>query len=270
MPRPKTLKKCSFCSKEVYNLAGHGLCAACYYREKRNGTPEYTKVRKPCSVEGCERQSVAQSLCDMHYHRLWRTGDVTGENYDRRGHASVHPLYNTYSWMFRGTLGVDVRWKDFWSFVADVGERPTPKHRLYRLDTRKDYGPDNFEWRQFLTDVPATEKNEYMRAYRMRRPRAMKGYDLKRYGLTSARYEEMRATQNGLCIICSRPERAVSKQTGMIRDLAVDHDHVSGAIRDLLCSGCNRGLGYFDDDPELLRAAADYLDRHKRTQEVPE
>jgi hypothetical protein len=38
-----------------------------------------------------------------------------------------------------------------------------------------------------------------------------------------------------------------------------DHDHRSGLFRGWLCNGCNRGLGFFDDDPETLRRAADYL-----------
>lgn len=42
--------------------------------------------------------------------------------------------------------------------------------------------------------------------------------------------------------------------------LAVDHDHGTGAIRGFLCTHCNRGLGYADHDPDLLRAMADYLE----------
>jgi hypothetical protein len=41
--------------------------------------------------------------------------------------------------------------------------------------------------------------------------------------------------------------------------LAIDHDHVTGDIRGLLCHACNVALGLLNDDPELLEAAAGYL-----------
>lgn len=48
------------------------------------------------------------------------------------------------------------------------------------------------------------------------------------------------------------------------RQVHIDHDHVSGYSRGLLCGRCNRGLGMFKDSPNLLAKAANYLERCKK------
>jgi hypothetical protein len=50
------------------------------------------------------------------------------------------------------------------------------------------------------------------------------------------------------CVICGSEE-----------DLVVDHCHKTNTIRGMLCNHCNRGLGHFRDDPELLEFARIYL-----------
>jgi hypothetical protein len=73
----------------------------------------------------------------------------------------------------------------------------------------------------------------------------------RQYGMTVADYEAIKAGQGGVCAIC----RMASKKT-----LNVDHCHVTGEVRGLLCDACNKGCGHFRDRPELLRAAAAYLE----------
>ncbi|MFG3582579.1 endonuclease VII domain-containing protein [Streptomyces sp. NPDC047990] len=73
------------------------------------------------------------------------------------------------------------------------------------------------------------------------------------YGLSSEEYALLFAYQGGRCAICKETRRS---------NLAVDHDHKTEAIRGLLCQRCNgqllaRGAR---DRPEVLRAAADYLE----------
>ncbi len=71
------------------------------------------------------------------------------------------------------------------------------------------------------------------------------------YGITLEDYDAMLAAQNGACAICRRRSQ---------RRLAVDHCHLTGMVRALLCDGCNKGLGNFEDQPGWLRRAADLLE----------
>lgn len=82
------------------------------------------------------------------------------------------------------------------------------------------------------------------------------------YGVDAQRYQDMLREQGGVCAICKRPERAPDKASGKTKDLAIDHDHKTGAVRALLCSSCNRALGLFNDDRATLDAARAYLDKH--------
>jgi hypothetical protein len=94
--------------------------------------------------------------------------------------------------------------------------------------------------------------NQKGRESRERNHGSVRSYHLKaRYGITGEQAAEMLDAQDGLCAICR--ERPADH---------VDHDHLTGRVRGLLCFNCNGGLGQFRDDPELLRAALDYLDRH--------
>jgi hypothetical protein len=77
----------------------------------------------------------------------------------------------------------------------------------------------------------------------------------RRYGITAAEADHMLRRQDGLCAICRTAPAA-----------HVDHDHETSAVRALLCFNCNGGLGQFKDDPAVLRAAADYVEEHKRRQ----
>lgn len=74
------------------------------------------------------------------------------------------------------------------------------------------------------------------------------------YGLRAGEYDELLAQQGGGCAICGRAKSVNGRR------LSVDHCHATGRVRGLLCSGCNSGLGFFQDDARLLLVAACYLD----------
>lgn len=82
-----------------------------------------------------------------------------------------------------------------------------------------------------------------------------------RKGVPTEQYEALLAKQYGLCAICGITE----EQNGRAFDLDHDHGCCPGertcglCIRGLLCGRCNRGIGMFDDNPDMLRAALRYL-----------
>jgi hypothetical protein len=74
------------------------------------------------------------------------------------------------------------------------------------------------------------------------------------YGISERHYNWLFTKQDGTCAICK------SKLANHIwGKLNIDHCHKTKTVRGLLCSPCNMGLGKFNDDPELLAKARDYL-----------
>ncbi|WP_432421584.1 endonuclease VII domain-containing protein [Nocardia brasiliensis] len=94
------------------------------------------------------------------------------------------------------------------------------------------------------------------RAERAQLPR-LRAKRVQQYGLTVEDYDRMWNEQDGKCAICRRPQQRYAD--GRLIELSVDHCHKTGRVRGLLCSGCNRALGYMDDNPDWLSAASDYL-----------
>jgi hypothetical protein len=83
---------------------------------------------------------------------------------------------------------------------------------------------------------------------------------LKKFGLTPEQYSEMEKAQDGLCAICKRPPTASDPRK---KRLCVDHDHETGKVRQLLCHGCNVGLGCLQDNTAILFRAIEYLNQHR-------
>lgn len=71
------------------------------------------------------------------------------------------------------------------------------------------------------------------------------------YGITPDEYFSLVDRQQGLCAICKGESKNL--------ELCVDHDHVTGKVRGLLCRTCNLGLGHFKDNSQILSAAISYL-----------
>ena len=89
--------------------------------------------------------------------------------------------------------------------------------------------------RKWAIDNPERYAENMRRAY------------LKRtHGITPSEYSEMIKTQNGLCACCGNPDYN--------KNLAVDHDHVTGKRRKLLCHTCNNHLGIYERKKDMFEA----------------
>lgn len=76
------------------------------------------------------------------------------------------------------------------------------------------------------------------------------------YGITPEDYDRLFAEQDGKCALCKTPSDWRPR-----RGLRIDHCHVTGVIRGLLCDSCNSALGRLGDTVDGLTKALNYLIR---------
>jgi hypothetical protein len=76
-----------------------------------------------------------------------------------------------------------------------------------------------------------------------------------KYGITLDQYNIMLSSQNGVCAICGMQDRNGKR-------LSVDHNHVNGNVRALLCSDCNCAIGLMKENTELIGKMLDYLNKY--------
>lgn len=96
------------------------------------------------------------------------------------------------------------------------------------------YQPTSSNQRYCTTCVPHGRARKNMRAY----------------GISEPEFQEAYNKQNGCCAICGKPDVPEDR----IHKLLVDHCHVTGKFRGLVCRSCNMALGYIDNKEWLARA----------------
>lgn len=90
------------------------------------------------------------------------------------------------------------------------------------------------------------------------RKAAKKGICKRLYGMSQQEADYfVDVASNGPCGICKKKSHG---------GLVVDHCHSSGMNRGFLCSSCNTAIGHMKDNPEIIRAAIDYLRKSKISQ----
>lgn len=193
--------------------------------------------------------------------RVQRHGNVDAARPDDWGNREKHPAYSSWCNLRRyHRQSMQESWRDdFWAFVKDVPEKPKMS-QAQRTDSTQPWGKDNFYWKEKRSS--STEYKQYMREWHQKARAAnyeyySDAYLRKKYGITLEWYRKQLSKQNNVCAICKQPETAVIK--GKVISMPVDHCHKTGKTRGLLCTKCNRGLGLFRDDHDILKSAIDYL-----------
>lgn len=131
-----------------------------------------------------------------------------------------------------------------------VGEFRFRNDREYRLPQCKNCDRE-YSKNKYATDPVYREKGKVTtRNWTRANPEKVRAHNLKsHYGLTPEQVDGAIKNQQGLCAICGK--ELINPQ--------VDHCHVSGCFRGMLCKTCNTGLGKFGDSFSRLLKAASYL-----------
>lgn len=222
-----------------------------------------------CSIRNCESPVIARDLCRKHYKRWQRHQDPLRGPPTDWGVKENHPLGGLFSHIRRTRKdSLDPRWRSsFTQFIKDVGERPE-NGRLRPVDPELPLGPENFYWKIIIPWSPHPEERKKRMRESARRQRELNSEEtkdkdlLRTYGVSLGWYQEVSESQNHNCAICGNPETL--RIRGKLVRLAVDHKPGTRHVRGLLCSKCNRGLGLFCDNPEILKLAAKYLQNHEK------
>jgi Recombination endonuclease VII len=127
-----------------------------------------------------------------------------------------------------------------------IGERM----QAYREARRDEIRERNNAYYQANKEV-ITERARVSRQARDRNnDPSLRNVKLRRYGISAAEYDALLEKQGGACAICRKRSK---------RRLCVDHCHLTGTVRGLLCAACNLALGTLKEDQASLVAALAYL-----------
>lgn len=229
---------------------------------------------RTCSEVGCDRPHNSRGLCRMHYMRLRNSGRASGGrtcsyvdctrshygrgwcrlHYDRARANGGDPAKHRPAW-FESWTRTDAKPCTECGEVKDLDEyAPNSMGFLGRANKCR---PCFNRYQNVLIEkTPGARERRREYSSRPEVIAAQRMHWVRRtYGPVGVALEERRVAGDP-CDVCGEVTPAMS----------LDHCHVSGVVRGLLCRNCNWALGKVQDDPVILRALADYVENHRRAQ----
>lgn len=152
------------------------------------------------------------------------------------------------------------------------GDEIREKDRKRNLKRKEYKASNNREWREKHQLELKNKKKAYYDAHKKEISRQHKEYYDKRktefrekrvsylFGIDADTYNGMVERQKNLCAICGKPESTT--RNGITKRLAIDHNHTTGKIRELLCHNCNTAIGKAKEDITILEKMIAYLRKH--------
>jgi hypothetical protein len=122
----------------------------------------------------------------------------------------------------------------------------------YYLANKEKINSKQRDWYARNRDSQLEKKKVYNETHAEQKHRS---YLRRAYGVTADEYERLLVTNDYKCEICLIDQRYTKKRH------AVDHCHLTGKIRGLLCSNCNIAIGHLGDDKGKIMKAYEYISR---------
>lgn len=227
-----------------------GVKGVCWQQDKQKWIATITRNYKRVHLGYFNNLEDASAAYQAAVHELPDKGKVEldAETISKRRQLRV--LWNKL-------LSTGSSWKSFDLFIEDVKEVPSGCDFM-AIDASQPIGPGNF---QFIKRVVPTSAM-WIKKFRENNVEYCREVALKKnFGINLDDYNKMHEVQGGVCAICGQPETQM--RGGKVKWLAVDHNHKTGSIRELLCHDCNTGMGKLKEDPVIINSVLRYLEKHK-------
>lgn len=273
------------CSIEdcAHPVHGRGWCSKHWQRWSKHGSP-YVRLssskKAPCVIPECDREDTGschyadcgrpphkRALCTGHYNQWLKKKPLKPlRKLNPAGQGRppcAFPECRNKS-MSRGLCSPHSKQRDAGIPLRKL--QPRKPGGVYSALVRNDAGEKRCTaCQKWLSESEffksKGERDGLAGSCKLCISRDARARSLSQYGLTLGDYDALLAAQGGVCAVC---EKECSRGT----NLSVDHDHdccpgtksCGKCVRGLLCRSCNVAIGNLLDDPNLLRAAASYLE----------